>query len=215
MLVVAWDIETCPIPVEKMSRVQHNRYVKELEREKKRSPVDDRPEVSRRVRSLHPHLSWICTISAASGTIDTGPNFPKSWTAPAPSRERTMLEQFWCDVSAFPASTVWATFNGKRFDVPFLTTRTAAHGLRPSRYDLLDTYPYRHRPHADLARFTVMRYSLEDLCDLLNVASPKQAITAHSVADYVTAGDIDAVARYCERDVIATFECLRTLAWLL
>lgn len=65
------------------------------------------------------------------------------------------------------------TFNGKRFDVPFLLARSARHRAEPTQRRLLDTYPFRHTPHADLACVWPRMCSLEDLCDLLSVDSPK------------------------------------------
>lgn len=217
MLIVAWDIETCPLPLRNLTPAQRRRYEKEVRYQKESNPELSEEDASRLARSIHPFLGWTCCISAVSGTVEQGPNAPKSWTASGPGDERRALRQFWADVGAFNRKAIlWVTFNGKRFDVPFLTARSAHHGLVPTRRDLLDTYPYSDRPHADLA--TVWRpkpYGLEDLCEHLGVATPKGDFDGSQVASAVAEGQVGAVARYCERDVIATFECVRQVWDLL
>lgn len=209
--VVAWDIETCPQPLDSLSEMQRKRYERELKYKLNQKPDMDEGEASRLVRSVHPFLGWICCISAVSGTLEGGPNKPVSWMAEDPDEEGALLERFWEAVASFPPDTVWTTFNGKRFDVPFVEARSVRHGLMPSRRDLLDTYPYKHRPHADLARLWPVHYALGGLCSLLGVPSPKGAIDGSQVARCVDEGRIDAVARYCEEDVVATFACLRAV----
>jgi hypothetical protein len=213
-LVVAWDIETCPHAFDSFSDSQQNRYDAELRARSNKDPDRPRAETSRLVRSVHPFLGWICCISAVSGTLEDGPNAPCSWTAKTPDEERALLSQFWTAVEEFPSSVRWATFNGKRFDVPFVTARSLHHGLAPSRHDLQDTYPYNPRPHADLIRLWPQHFGLDDLCDLLGVASPKEEIDGSDVAAAVDEGRIDEVAQYAQQDVLATFRCLQA-AWPL
>jgi hypothetical protein len=181
-----------------------------------RNPEMDEADASRLVRSVHPFLGWICCISAVSGslqsnTLDGGPNEPVSWTAASMDKEAALLESFWQAVARFPKGTRWATFNGKRFDVPFVEARSAAHGIAPTRQDLRNTYPYGHTPHADLAWLWPQHYSLEGLCGLLDVPSPKSGVDGSGVADLVASGRIGEVAAYCERDVVATFRCTQSI----
>ena len=193
MTAVAWDIETCPVPLDALSRAQQARYDNELAYKLSRESVMDRQTASRLVRSIHPFLGWICCISAVSGTLDSsasgsgasgrGHNEPVSWTASSPGEEAGLLEAFWSAVADFPPGTTWVTFNGKRFDVPYVEARSVAHGLTPSRADLRDTYPYNTRPHADLACLWPQHYSLDGLCDLLGVPSPKGGRTKAGSAD--------------------------------
>jgi hypothetical protein len=132
---------------------------------------------SRLVRSVHPFLGWICCISAVSGTLGSGTeglNEPITWTARSPDEEADLLKVFWEAVAGFPKGTLWITFNGKRFDVPFVEARSAARDISPTRSDLRDTYPYSMRPHADLAHLWPQHYSLDGLCALLGVPSPKE-----------------------------------------
>jgi hypothetical protein len=206
--IVAWDIETCPQPLDGLSEAQQTRYNMELAYKLDRNPDMEKEDASRLVRSVHPFLGWICCISAVNGTVEAGPNEPVSWTAATMGDEAHLLTTFWKAVARFPRNTLWVTFNGKKFDVPYIEARSAAHGIRPSRSDIRNTYPYSHRPHADLAWLWPQYYSLEGICGLLGVPSPKQEGTDGSqVARLVKDGKIDAVAAYARRDALATWAC--------
>lgn len=212
MIWVAWDIETCPLPLDGMTEAQRRRYEKELRRQLERTPAMAEEEASRLVRSVHPMLGWICCISAVSGT-DT-PNTPRSWSAASPGDECDMIHQFWNDIAPF-RSPVWVTFNGKRFDVPWLIARSAHYHLTPTRHDLLNTHPYQHRPHLDLFHVLPQSFSLDDLCDHLAVPSPKSGLTATDVASAVADNRLDDVTSYCSSDVLATWSCAQCLRSLL
>lgn len=210
--IVAWDVETVPLDVAGYSERQQRRAKMLLDDELRRKPDGDPDDLSRLVRSTHPMLGRICCISLvrmdASGEVGT----PKSYTAHVAGGEADLLRAFWADVARLPAHGVrWVTFNGKRFDADWLRVRSAAHGITPSRRDLLDTYPFKHEPHADLARVFGCRAGLDDLCDLLGVESPKGELTGAGVASAVAAGRIDDVAKYCEADVVATLSVYRRL----
>jgi DNA polymerase elongation subunit (family B) len=214
-LFVAWDLETCPFDFDTYTDAQNERYDTELRIRSNRRPDEPRSSSSRLVRSVHPFLGWICCISAVSGTAEGGPNQPRSWTAATPDAEDVLLSRFWDAVAGFNGSVTWVTFNGKRFDVPFLTARSLHHGIAPTRGDLLDTYPYNHRPHADLSNLWPQHYRLADLCDLLGVDSPKKDIDGSQVADAVAEGRIEEVAQYGRADVQATFACMQAATPLL
>ena len=116
------------------------------------------------------------------GDINGEPGPTRSLTASAPEEEAALLEDFWTGVSKIDGPVVWASFNGKRFDAPYIAARSARHGLTPSRQDLLNTYPYKQRPHADLSNLWPQVYGLEDLCDLLSVPTPKSDMDGSQVA---------------------------------
>lgn len=142
---------------------------------------------------------------------------PFSWSASAPEEEEAMLESFWSDLEGLQGRPRWATYNGKEFDVPFLTARSSFHGLSPTREDMIDTYPFNHEPHVDLSKVWLsVSSSLEEMCDHLGVESPKEdGMDGGAVATAVSEGRMDEVEAYCERDVVATFRCLSSLQWAL
>ncbi len=211
--VIAWDIETIPQPEDLLSDRQRRRYELALADELKRSPETDPVEAGRKVRSLHPMLGQICCISVVRMDPAGVVRAPASYVAETLADEPGLLTRFWDDVAQLPrAGVVWVTFNGKRFDVDWLKVRSMAAGITPTRRDLLDTYPFKNTPHCDLSRAVDCRAGLDDLCDLLGVASPKGDIDGSGVAAAVEAGRIEDVVAYCERDVVATLEVYRRLA---
>ncbi len=68
-----------------------------------------------------------------------------------PMSEKAMLEKFWEGAKHYE---VFITFNGRGFDMPFLMTRSAIHGIRPSKDLMQGRYPYQQRTsdafHLDL-----------------------------------------------------------------
>ncbi|WP_231465998.1 ribonuclease H-like domain-containing protein [Rhodothermus marinus] len=218
---VAFDIETCPLPQESYSKQQHARLAKEMHLRRKREPdVVEEAIIQQKAASLHPLLGWIVCISVQRAVDNPfQPNPPHSYLAPTPDDERDMLERFWHDVQQFVdrrERICWITFNGKRFDVPFLLARTLHHGLAPVQCDLLDTYPYNQYPHCDLSKlFEGINLGLADLCALLNVSNPKEYGDGNQVQHMLETEGIEAVRRYCEADVEATMQCFARLLPLL
>jgi predicted PolB exonuclease-like 3'-5' exonuclease len=208
-MIIAWDIETCPRPYDSLSESHAKRHKHEYEYTMRNDTEIAADDAKRKASSLHPMLGWICCISAvrwSDGEMGT----PMSWTAAAQEEEKDMLEQFWSDIQVFGDryDVQWATFDGKRFDVPFLSARSVRHGLEPTVNDILDDYPYSHSPHADLAKLWQNKYySLEDLCDFLGVESPKDGFDGSKVAPAVEEGRIGDVQSYCESDAVATLRC--------
>lgn len=216
MIAIAWDIETCPLPTEELPPSHEARHDKELAHQKEQNPEINSAEASKRARSFHPYLGWISCISVVRGSVGEEMGEPYSWTASTPGKEEEMLRDFWEAVGQIKGSPRWATFSGKDFDVPFLTARTSRHGLTPSRDDLIDTYPFSHDPHVDLSKVWLpVNSSLEEMCAHLGVQSPKGNMDGSDVAQAVSEGRMEEVARYCEGDATATLRCLSALQWAL
>lgn len=104
--LVAWDIETCPLPLNALSEPQQRRLAKEEARLSAREPALSVADASRKARSLHPFLGWVCCISAVAGTVDGPARPPRSWSCAEPGGEDELLRQFWADVAGFPGSTL-------------------------------------------------------------------------------------------------------------
>jgi hypothetical protein len=223
----AFDIETCPLPIETFSERQMRRYRKELDRLTERDPDRDPDDASRFVRSLHPWLGWVCCVSVASPAREPSrdshlpvtrfdPYATRSWTAATPDAEEDLLARFWADLQNDDGlrRALVVSFNGKQFDSPFLKARSLRHAIQlpPIAGRLLSTHRWRGEPHFDLMHaFHPQRVALADACDLLGVESPKGEIDGSQVASAVEAGRIDDVARYCEGDTRATLECYDVL----
>ena len=200
----ALDIETCPLPAEQFDATQFQRLEQQAAYFAEKDGLDAEAARSK-AANLHPLLGWVCCVSVAIGE---GPEVKrvKSWTAASPDEEAALLSEAWTCLGRL-GSAAWITFNGKRFDAPFLRLRTLAHGLDVPDLGIFNLYPYSDRPHCDLMRVCErFVFGLSDLCALLGVESPKGECSGASVAEFVAAGDMDAVRRYCERDVVATYE---------
>lgn len=209
---VAWDIETCPRPYEELSEAHRERHRKESEHKMEDGAEEPSKEVKSKAASLHPMLGWICCISVAAGTLSEGHREPHSWGAASLGEEADMLRAFWNDIQKLSNRVQWITCNGKHFDVPFLSARTAKHGITPTNSRILDTHKYRSDKHLDLANVWYSPiYSLADLCDHLGAESPKGEFDGSDVAPAIENGNPEKVRRYCERDAAATFRCAQAV----
>ncbi len=129
--------------------------------------------------------------------------------------ERTMLEEFWKTLARYDRVV---TFNGRRFDGPFLSVRSAVHGLKVTRN--LAGYRYSVEDHLDLLEaltfFGTTSWdqtpTLHAACVAFGVPSPKtEEVHGYTVDDFYRKGRLREIADYCRRDVEATAELFRRL----
>jgi hypothetical protein len=129
--------------------------------------------------------------------------------------EREMLVEFWTALSKFER---FVSFNGRAFDGPFLSVRSAAHALTPSKN--LSGYRYSVESHVDLLEVltfygTVSRDqwpSLHSACVAFGIPSPKsEEMHGYAVGDAYREGRLAEVAEYCRRDVEATAALFKRL----
>jgi 3'-5' exonuclease len=129
--------------------------------------------------------------------------------------EPTMLREFWEKVAKFERCV---TFNGRTFDGPFLSVRSAIHGLSPSR-NLLG-YRYSMETHVDLMEVLTFQGAvsrdqtpnLHSACVAFGIPSPKTAeMHGYAVGDAYREGRLGEIADYCRRDVEATAALYRRL----
>ena len=99
--------------------------------------------------------------------------------------------------------------NVKEFDFPFIARRMLIHGIKiPDKLNLMGKKPW-EVPHLDtleLWKFGDYKHftSLKLLTKVLGVPSPKDDIDGSEVAKvFYKDKDIDRIATYCEKDVIA------------
>jgi 3'-5' exonuclease len=216
-MTIAFDIETCPLPLEALSSNQLKRYEKERARLMEREPGLSIEEAGRKVRSLHSWLGWICCISIAR-RLTLGGLIAASWCAPTPDAEEDMLGRFWEELEAHKG-TQYVSFNGKRFDSPFIAVRSLVHAVRIPAHGrlLLNTHRWQSTPHCDLMHLMPVKVSFGELCELLRVETPKAGIDGSHVAALVESGNAAAfyrVRHYCEEDARATLECYEIIRHL-
>jgi DNA polymerase elongation subunit (family B) len=107
--------------------------------------------------------------------------------------------------------------NVKEFDFPFIARRMLIHGIKiPDKLNLMGKKPW-EVPHLDtleLWKFGDYKHftSLKLLTKVLGVPSPKDDIDGSEVAIvFYKDKDIDRIATYCEKDVIAVAQIILKL----
>ena len=216
---VAFDIETCALPLDDLAPALADRAARRVAAE---SPRQDETlvDTSDRVRATDTALHWICCIGIVSTSDPHAVPEPTTFAAAHPGDEARMLGRFWDAVAAFASKhpqARWISFNGKNFDVPSLLLRSAAHGIRPVSCGMLYTYPYASRPHTDLMHLVggSQRLRLAELCATLGVDSPKDGqVGGDGVAAAVESGRLALVEQYCKADVAATMACYARLRFV-
>lgn len=132
--------------------------------------------------------------------------------------EPEMLEDFWAGAKGYD---IFVTFNGRRFDLPFLLHRAAIHGVkgRPAIMDkryLSQQGKVRHIDLQDQLTFYGAMHrmpSLHMFCRAYGIESPKAGgVVGDDVAALFAAGRFRDIAVYNAADVRATVALYRR--WL-
>jgi 3'-5' exonuclease len=131
--------------------------------------------------------------------------------------EKQILSEFSGVLSKFTRSSkdaILCAHNGKEFDYPYIARRMIINGVvipeildnsgkKPWEVKLLDTMDL--WKFGDYKNYT----SLDLLTSVLGIASPKDDIDGSMVASiYYGEKDIERIARYCEKDVLAVAQVL-------
>lgn len=219
MKTVVFDIETVSFPWLELDPLQ---------REKLTRYSEDHEDFLRRKSggSLSPYTGKIVVIAMLNP--DTGKG--GVWYEAAERREaksedglfdvigcseKEMLADFWAAVSKYDRCV---TFNGRTFDGPFLSVRSAIHALQPSK-NLLG-YRYSMEAHVDLLEVLTFQGAvsrdqtptLHSACVAFGIPSPKsEEMHGYAVGDAYREGRLAEVAEYCRRDVEATAALFRRL----
>ncbi|MGE5344355.1 MAG: ribonuclease H-like domain-containing protein [Acidithiobacillales bacterium] len=220
MKTVVFDIETVSLPwldLDPMLREKLTRYAEDHDdflRRKKGgalSPYTGKVVV---IGMLNPESGRGSLWHEGGGPRTSAPSGDQLFDVVA-CDEKTMLEEFWRTLTRFDRVV---SFNGRRFDGPFLSVRSAVHGLKPSRN--LAGYRYSIEEHLDLLEaltfFGTTSWdqtpTLHAACTAFGVPSPKsEEIHGYAVDDFYRKGRIGEIAGYCRRDVEATAELFRRL----
>lgn len=126
--------------------------------------------------------------------------------------EKEMLESFWQGASQY---LEFITFNGRVFDVPFLMTRSAVHGIRPTKNLMEGRYLYQQRTchHIDLQDqltfygTTRKKGGLHLWSSVFGIKSPKASgITGDDIGRLFKEKKYLEIAKYNVGDLVATKE---------
>src|SRR5690606_24497593 len=124
--------------------------------------------------------------------------------------EKAILQYFWAMAEKCDQ---FVTFNGRRFDVPFLLLRSAIHGIRPGKNLGKARYLYqmdRNAVHIDLCdqltlygAFGGKYMGLHMACQAFGIKSPKEGgMDGSQVGEAYAQGRYKEIAEYCLADVI-------------
>ncbi len=135
-------------------------------------------------------------------------------TAFSDDSEKELLTKFW-DWLAANEYEPYVTFNGKRFDIPFLNVRSAIHGLAPSK--VIPADPLTTRPHFDVREVFEgnerrRRGNLDYFTAIFDIPSPKSKMDGAKVNDAYAEGRLDDIVQYCLEDCRATAAIYERLA---
>lgn len=104
------------------------------------------------------------------------------------------------------------------WDLRMLYQRAVVHGIQPPAVLLK---AMRAKPWDDCIADTMLlwdpsrekKISLDKLCKVLGITSPKGEVNGSMVAQLYRDGQIEKIAEYCKRDVMAVRECYKRLSF--
>jgi len=127
--------------------------------------------------------------------------------------EKVLLQEFSVMLNGFMANPTHklCAHNGQEFDFPYIARRMLINGLPlPPVLDIAGAKPWEIKDvmldTLQLWKFGDYKHytSLELLCAIFNIPTPKDDIDGSQVADiYYKIFDIQRIARYCEKDTFA------------
>ncbi|MEI7603998.1 MAG: ribonuclease H-like domain-containing protein [bacterium] len=207
---VVFDIETIGFDWDDFDDKQHDYLSKFAKTEEELVLIKEK-------MGLHPLTGKVITIAMYNPDTERGVVYFDSGTKEEynhtidnityiSSNEETILKSFWNDITKFDE---FITFNGSRFDCPFLILRSTILGIKCTR-ELMPPR-FEKKPHVDLAKVLNFYGELERIfpldfyCKVYGIKSPKEGeVCGHEVAKYFAEGKGLMIAEYCAGDVIAT-----------
>jgi DNA polymerase elongation subunit (family B) len=198
MTTIAIDIETVPC-VERFDLLSPALQALWLKKQKENETFEMHA-------GLYPEFGKVACISFGYSREKI-----KSFSGPD---ESEILIAFCQAVASFKGAYVFAGHNILDFDFPFLAKRYLINKLPiPRIFNVLQGKPW-DNANIDTMKLWAMgvfnsKTSLNLLCAILGVESPKQDIDGSQVADvFYKEQDYARIARYCEADVLAVLEIL-------
>jgi hypothetical protein len=217
----AYDIEVAGYLWDEVDESTRGYLLNRAKSDKDREAVPERT-------ALYPGLGRVIAIGLWNVHEDRGlallegePHEMRDWDKVPGSKivrgdEKALLEKFWETVGARHGRVPrLVSFNGRGYDGPVLSIRSAQHGVRPSRQLVGSRYTI--ADHCDLQEVFTFQgatrdlYNLEYWCRRFDVESPKGSIDGSQVGRFYREGRIDEIGEYCLRDTRATAQIYRRL----
>ncbi len=203
-MAIVLDIETVGQSAEEIPERALDYLFRGLERD-----APDPGELEKRREDLLSRLGLDPTTGrvVCVGVVDSETSFERTFSH---TNEKELLESFWTWLESARPS-LFVTFNGRRFDVPYLNIRSAIHAIVPaypiplgwsSHFDVREAF------EGDDKR---RRGSLDYFCAVFGVPSPKMEMDGTLVGQAYAEGRIEDIERYCLADCRATLALYRRL----
>lgn len=217
MSKIVFDIETIGTEFSDLSEGAQKYVLKDAEDEKKANEIKNKLGLW----PLTGEIVAICLINPDTGKGRTYFQAPEKDIKPFIEddieyqvlTEKEILEKFWQEIKNYDQ---FVTFNGRKFDCPYIMLRSGALKVRPSRN--LAPYRYSDQEHIDLLDQLTFydafrRFSLDFYCESFNLKAGKmKGMSGDKVQEYFKKGKYLEIARYCSMDVKATAELLERWA---
>ena len=211
MSKVVFDIETIGVDFDELSQDAQDYVLKDAEDEKKAK--DKKTKLG--LWPFTGEVAAICLINPDTGKGRTYFQAPGQAIASFVEddvqyevlTEKEILERFWQEIKGYEQ---FITFNGRRFDCPYIMLRSAVLKIRPTRN--LMPYRYSVEEHIDLMDQLTFygsfrTFPLDFYCKSLKLESTKmEGMSGEKVQEYFKKGKYKEIARYCSADVRATAE---------
>lgn len=221
MAELVFDIESAGIPLSEFDETQQEYLMKWAEEEETPEAQELKREELVQGMAFNAMTAQVIAIGMLNVETNKGRVYyqspeQESWSSDDESvlfeggTEVQLLERFWEDIKSYNRLV---TFNGRKFDCPFLMTRSALYGIKPSRN--LMGYRFDTKSHCDLLEQftfygTTRRYNLDFFCRTFGIESPKShGVSGFDMGDMYESGRYREIAEYCLGDVVATAELYR------
>lgn len=206
MKYLSFDLETIPQDAESYSKAQKRQF--DIKRASTSENFSDDG-----IRSTDPTLGRILCIGIYYVNTDSTPVERNSMCI-YKGTEKDILESFWEGVESLPHGTKLVSFNGLRFDVPWVRLRSLANNIKipKCKVDFFNVNQFHGSPHVDLMvslkgdKFLPnITLGLGLACEIFGIPSPKDGgIDGSEVYEFYKNGKIDEIASYAERDTEST-----------
>jgi len=209
---IVFDIET--IPDQKMTDLHIEKLNERVDIFKKNMREGETEEgLWNRLASTDPWYGQIVCIGCYRPNKEGGPEE----VAFIKGTEKDILQNFWKYINGMIFKDVFISYNGLRFDVPFIIIRSLIHSVPQTSFRFINTRRYQTDPHFDVQMLLAdwefrKATSLEIAAVSLGLESPKEGeVRASNVFDAWKDGKIQEIGKYCIKDVITTYKIAERL----
>lgn len=203
---LVFDIETAPLLADAYTPLQIEIINKKLDNALRLRPNLDQAEEIRKIKSIDPFLGRIVCIGLYSPDDDRAIGLHND------ANEKDILKNFWKILAEFDGTFI--SYNGVKFDVPFILKRSMIHGLLPTNKNFLNYTSYNSfPPHFDVMLQMAGRdgyISLETAAEMFGVKSSKTGgVKAKNVAEAFYGGRTAEIVEYCIADTKCTYDVFK------